>query len=49
MIFELNTNESSLTYEILTIDSHEWPYLMPRMGVDGYDTLQTRIKDEYVW
>ena len=26
------------------VDAHEWPYLMLRMGVDGYDTFQIRIK-----
>ena len=31
------------------VDAHEWPYLMLRMGVDGYDNLQIRIKDESLW
>ena len=26
------------------VDSDEWPYHMLRMGVDGCDTLQIRIK-----
>ena len=31
------------------VDSPKWPYLMLRMGVDGYETLQIRIKDESLW